>query len=78
MAAPDDEPAVRNMRTSCRNEREHADQGWMYVGMENSPTHGLLLPLGVPVGILGYPATHACRINTFGPYRNRAFVGLLD
>ena len=30
------------------------DRGWMYVGMEDWPTHGLLLPMGPRVAILGY------------------------
>jgi hypothetical protein len=30
---------------SCRNKRVHADRGSMYVGLENSPAHGLLLTL---------------------------------
>jgi hypothetical protein len=30
------------------------DRGWRYVGMEDSPTHGLLLPMGPRVAILGY------------------------
>ena len=107
------------------------DRGWMYVGMEDWPTHGLLLPMGPRVAILGYlddpglpparppfeehldlcpsivtwinaaawadpyidlliahPDDRDClvtlpdhqdlRINTFGPYRNRTSVGLLD
>jgi hypothetical protein len=107
------------------------DRGWMYVGMEDWPTHGLLLPMGPRVAILGYlddpglpparppfeehldlcpstvtwinaaawadpyinlliahpddrdrlaalPDHQDLRINTFGPYRNRTSVGLLD
>jgi hypothetical protein len=107
------------------------DRGWMYVGMEDWPTHGLLLPMGPRVAILGYlddpglppgrpafeehldlcpstitwinaaawadpyielliahpddrdrlaalPDHQNLRINTFGPYRNRQSVGLLD
>ena len=30
------------------------DRGWMYVGQEDWPTHGLLLPMGPRVAILGY------------------------
>lgn len=30
------------------------DRGWMYVGMEDWPTYGLLLPMGPRVAILGY------------------------
>ena len=30
------------------------DRGWMYVGMEDWPTHGLFLPMGPRVAILGY------------------------
>lgn len=30
------------------------DRGWIYVGMEDWPTHGLLLPMGPRVAILGY------------------------
>lgn len=30
------------------------DRGWLYVGMEDWPTHGLLLPMGPRVAILGY------------------------
>lgn len=30
------------------------DRGWMYVGQEDWPTHGLLLPIGPRVAILGY------------------------
>ncbi len=31
-----------------------SDRGWMYVGQEDWPTHGLLLPMGPRVAILGY------------------------
>jgi hypothetical protein len=40
------------------------DRGWMYVGMEDWPTHGLLLPMGPRVAILGHlddPALPPCR-----------------
>jgi hypothetical protein len=40
------------------------DRGWMYVGQEDWPTHGLLLPMGPRVAILGYlddPALPPCR-----------------
>lgn len=37
------------------------DRGWMYVGMEDWPTHGLLLPMGPRVAILGYLDDPACR-----------------
>lgn len=30
------------------------DRGWMYVGQEDWPTHGLFLPMGPRVAILGY------------------------
>jgi hypothetical protein len=30
------------------------DRGWMYVGQEDKTTHGLLLPMGPRVAILGY------------------------
>jgi hypothetical protein len=30
------------------------DRGWMYVGQEDKTTHGLLLPMGRRVAILGY------------------------
>jgi hypothetical protein len=30
------------------------DRGWMYVGQEDWPTHGLLLQMGPRVAILGY------------------------
>ncbi len=30
------------------------DRGWMYVGQEDWPTHGLLLPMGLRIAILGY------------------------
>lgn len=30
------------------------DRGWMYVGQEDWPTHGLYLPMGSRVAILGY------------------------
>jgi hypothetical protein len=30
------------------------DRSWMYVGQEGWPTHGLLLPMGARVAILGY------------------------
>ncbi|HUZ53876.1 MAG TPA: hypothetical protein VMU94_15305 [Streptosporangiaceae bacterium] len=30
------------------------DRGWVYVGQEDWPTHGLLLPMGPRVAILGY------------------------
>jgi len=31
-----------------------SDRGWMYVGMEDWPTHELLFPIGPRVAILGY------------------------
>jgi hypothetical protein len=30
------------------------DRGWMYVGQEDKTTHGLMLPMGPRVAILGY------------------------
>jgi hypothetical protein len=30
------------------------DRGWVYVGQEDWPTHGLFLPMGPRVAILGY------------------------
>ena len=48
------------------------DRGWMYVGQEDWPTHGLFLPMGPRVAILGY-------LNDPGlPPRRPAFEEHLD